>query len=1115
MSKFQYDDDQAYAINADGNVLISASAGSGKTAVLSERYLRLLKEGVAADRILVLTFSEKAAEEMKERIGSKLKEYADTLFSEKIADARAVKTIFDGFKRANISTIHSFLHKLISRYFFELEIDPFFSIITEADADELKARAFRETVKHYAEKGDGEFDRLTYCLSGARSEDGLFQALEEYRELKAARAGNEPYDFALSEARCKSELMSGVRSEIRDYLNIARRIESGILAQNPYIEVLSDAVRDLESVLAANDDGEFLKRIEILAPNGTRISNKNADEEIERIGVFKKYYNELIRKLSRFSEELPSLIDEGRTDEELVLKFAEAEEYYDARYAEKKNADNKLDYSDLEKFAARLLESESVVSELRAEYRYLLVDEYQDTSRIQEHILNRLNGGQLFTVGDVKQSIFNFRLADPAIFAERAERYKSGEGSARNLNNNYRTSERLTDFVNRVFSRVMTRDNGGIDYARDACLAAKTEYPSEKYSPHFAAFFEKTEEKKTFTFPYSVKWDTDFFERGKGGAEGLFIASVIEEMTKTEIYIPKEKRYRTASFEDIAVIVRSRSEGAREIVRVLKSVGIPVAAEGLTDTGNAVRILAELLRVADNLKNDIPLATVMLSYFGGFSDEDLKEIRLAYPKGEYFYECFEKLLAEDDAPNANVGDNALIVPRVIDSKRADLMRRVKDFYEYILSLRRLSFDGGLFALLNEIVYGSGYDAYVGNERAAVESFIRGFADSGISLGEFAAGEGREIKAQSVEKIEGRVRVLTAHASKGLEFPIVFLADTVKKFNRMDEIAPYVFDDVLGIGFYRRDPSDMSQKNTLMRRAIIQKKDRLLREEETRLLYVAMTRAKNHLFITGTGRIKESGEECVYRKPSSFAELVRFAAFYDGEVKKSILSDALINERMCTEYGAPDPVPYDPALKERLETRLKEVTRTAAVALKGSVTSVSRRGGEGAEREKTGLFDRGNAYHRVMQYVDFDADTQGIEALKKQLVSEGILSVGEAALVKTSDISACLKSELIRKAKRGNALREKEFMLYVKGSEAYEGGGEEKMLVQGVIDLLITGEINIIADYKTGRITEERKAAYARQLGLYKKAAEAAGIRVDRICVYSFDERKTIELKVES
>jgi ATP-dependent helicase/nuclease subunit A len=1290
----KFDDDQEYAVAADGNVLISASAGSGKTAVLTERFLRLIKEGIEAKNILVLTFSEKAAAEMKERIEGKLTDYAAEL------DAKSASELIRGFSYANISTVHSFLNKLLTKYFYEADIDPYFSIISENDADGLKKRAFEAAAKRYnavetaelaskdidenpvrnfsgisddgetvgeaaakryntsetseftnaeslkkrtfeaaakryntsetteftsddidlyenpvqnlseirnneeyfEEKSGNLYENLVQNLSGSRSDKNLFAAAEEYRELLTVTVDKE-YDFDKSLEASESYILSYMRERLEKFWRFTKEILDECSGGEKYAFVAEEIFEKINEMLnvwraesairktkndennsyerdTRNGEKEFIARVIACQTCSARIMKKEQSEITEKIAALKTAFNdELKNKFKPIAESIDEWKILARKDRAMTEKFVEFTRFYTAKYDEFKRAENKLDYSDLESFAVKLLDNKEIADEIKTQYTHILVDEYQDTNRVQEHILNRLSGGELFVVGDAKQSIFSFRLADPSIFLERRAAYENGWGKCRNLNNNYRTSGRVTDFVNDVFSAVMTRESGGIDYEKDAKLVGKTEFEAEKYASCGVAFFSKSEEPAEIKGLYSVKNDANFVGRSASEFEGLYIANVINELMSREIYIPNEKRYRPVAFGDIAVIFRSkRSDNAENILGILKSAGIPLSEEV---SGGGRRAVAELLKVVGNARNDISLAAVMTSFFGGFSDRDLKEIRLNDYDGKSFFDCVLKYIEDfkpqknDEKKHENDAKNAEKTPEngvkndektlengiknaekttengikndektpengikniekttengikniektyendqkndekilenyiKVDKKyRISLANRLDEFVGYIRFLRKKAADGDMYSLVSEIVYGSGYDDYIGGA-AEVRSFVESFYGYEHSLQHFLGGK----PAPEAEKgdIGGdKVSVLTIHASKGLEFPIVFLADCGKRFNSEDERGPFVFDSALGIGLYHKDLERLTKKEGIFRRAIILKKDKQSREEELRLLYVAMTRAKNHLFISGVVAEPKNGcGDIIFKESESFADFIRKAAYSVPSVAESFISAEGGEVLFKSAEKLPDITSgYDPKIAEYISENLKSKAAAPHKSpLKESATAVSKGKKLSFSEPPPGIFDRGKAYHKVMQHIDFNADRRGIEASIRGLAAEDILSAREAAAVDVRDIERCLKSRVMAYAKNNVCVREKEFMLYLPSREMYSDGDEDKILIQGIIDLLIFGEKNIIVDYKTGKI-DGFIDAYKKQLSVYKKAAESAGIRIDGTVIYSFED----------
>ncbi|MDR2047612.1 MAG: UvrD-helicase domain-containing protein [Clostridiales bacterium] len=1130
----EFDADQKYAIQADGNILVSASAGSGKTAVLTERFVRLIKDGVHPSNILVLTFSEKAAAEMRERIELKLNDYA----AERVA--RGEGPIDVSLSDAGISTIHSFLHKLITKYFYELDIDPYFSLLTESESAAFKKKAFERAQGRYNALDDELYETAAQSLSGSRNDAGLFEAAEKYGELLTVMTDKE-YDFEKSFDACGKYITAYLKERLAAFCALAAAIPDMCAGSERYLFVLDEILDKINGILAAKEES-FMDAIIKTAPVSVRVTGKD-DPRNETIAAFKNAFNEELRHTW---QEIAGNIDEWRReaveDRGIIEKFVEFSRYYTAKYAELKAAENKLDYADLEGFFLKLIRNSAVKNEIKSQYTHIMLDEYQDTNRIQEYILNEITGGQFFAVGDVKQSIFNFRLADPEIFLEREDAYRRGAGRRIRLNNNYRTSARVIDFINSVFSAVMTESNGGVDYAGEARLVAKTEFLPERAAPYSVKFFKKIECKTEINGLYGVIKDENFAEASAAEYEGLYIAETIEELLSKEIYAPREGRYKRVGYGDIALIFRSKkNDNARTILRVLKDKGIPLSEDAARD--GACGTVLELLKVVDNMRRDIPLAAVMLSFFGGFTDRDLEEIRLNDYDGKVFSDSVKKYVSDyggvagggsemeaeycdgvilgDSEKTRLSGYNGKILSdnakRCVfnckenperDEKtryRTALALRLEAFLKYIERLRKIAADGDLYSLLCEIVYGGGYDAYLGADGGAVGDFVESFYGYEYSLSRFIKTAAVPDAQNGGAHKSGRVSTLTMHASKGLEFPIVFLADCAKQFNMDDERGAFVFDAKLGIGFYHKDFNALTRKDGLFRRAIILKKERERREEEARLLYVAMTRAQNHLFISGGGR-EPSGNAVLelLKEPNSFMSFLRRAE--GGAFSIEAIDGAYFLKGFKRQKKLPDiSARYDEKVASYMAERLR---KTAVIAektpLKESATAVAKGKRLTLAEPFSGLFDRGGAYHKVMQFIDFDeCEIRDIEASVRRLVLDGILSEEEAALVNLYDVEKCLKSEIIEYARNNSFVREKEFMLYIPSKELYADGDDGRILVQGVIDLLILGEKNVVVDYKTGGLGGGLLEAYKKQLAVYRRAVESAGIKIDAAYIYLF------------
>jgi ATP-dependent helicase/nuclease subunit A len=873
-----------------GPTLVSAAAGSGKTAVLTERCVHLVTKGRARNRIdelLVVTFTEAAAAEMRSRIGERLREAA-----QEAPDDPHIARQLSFVDRADICTLHSFCSKLLRTHFAQIGLDPNFVILDDDEAALLRQEAIEAVFDENYEAGSGRADAISNFAAhygGGQDEQAMEYILELHRLLCSVANPNGWRAKARERIRCEgdnppTELLKLHRGQIvrrlGELIFTAQRSERYFAAEHPhrekYVERLDPVRSSLESWtkrLAGNEPLNLDRIKEEIAsfkfPSIPRLPRDAPDDQKQRHEKAKKVFASfreefqggLQKTLCRFSHQ--DYAEGLRASEPYVELMLDLVEQFDLRYAALKEDGASLDFNDLERYAIKLLTDDAdsrtpseAARKIREQFRQVLVDEFQDINPLQAKILQLVGGDDgrnFFCVGDVKQSIYRFRLADPSIFADMRRRLGSADGSSLvELRENFRSRSTVIDAVNLLFSSLMSGQLDDVEYAEGDRMTPGVEYPPSGERPvemHLIHRDPRREREESDDDDDALSdLDLDRLER-----EALFIGARIKEMIdggETVCERSSDNRLigRPIRYRDIVILLRSPKNNANTISRTLQRMGVPVHADlatGFFESAEARDVL-NLLQILDNPRQDMPLATTMRGPFGRFSESDLLAIRL-HDRSEPFHEVVHTY--------AVTGSDVHIRRRV--SEFIALLARWRDW------CKREELPSALWGILQE----SNYTAYVsglnaGAQRRAnlmkfheiIRKFNR-FARHGLprflefvdSLRQADQDIGA---APGLNEADDVVRIMSVHRSKGLEFPVVFVAHLGKRFNMADARSPIVFDRDYHIGILAADPDHYSFYPTIAHQLASDRiRDKTL-AEEMRIMYVAMTRARERLILVG-------------------------------------------------------------------------------------------------------------------------------------------------------------------------------------------------------------------------------------------------------------------------
>lgn len=933
-----YTDSQWQAIYDQGtNLLVSASAGSGKTAVLVRRVIEKIKrQQLSVEQLLVVTFTEAAASEMKERIQTALQEAINVETDQEMKNHFTRQLTM--LPMANISTLHSFCSKVIQRFFYLIDLDPSYRMLTdETETILLKEDVWDELRETFYEENQEIFYRLTENFSNDRSDSGLEDLILAMYEF--ARANPNPFHWldGLVENYRMNNLADSdlfhdlIRPEILKTLQEINQTYRWMISASQGIEELQKItelaqneqglIQQIEQTIMENKLDDVFTMFENIkfstypSPRKKEVKELYGDVIIE----CKNYRDQAKQELTKIREMYFNVSPEEQVERlqealPIVEELVRVEKRFIEEYSAKKREKGMLDFNDLEHFTLQILQTEvdsikPAENYYRNRFSEIMVDEYQDINQLQETILRQLSSeepGNLFMVGDVKQSIYGFRLADPTLFIKKYHDFADEDGGRRIiLAENFRSRKEVLDFTNLVFTQLMDQTVGQIEYDRQAELVnGFTAFPeTDAFAPELLIY------QKNGEVP---EWIED-----KSMGEIFTTATKIRQLIDQgfEVYDKKQKAMRPLKYEDIVLLTPTRSHNLI-ILEVFKQLGIPLA---INDTQNyfqstELRVMISLMQIIDNPYQDIPLAAVLRSPIVGLQEEELAQIRLALPQKEYYRAVKSYSRSNDDG---------------IAERLTAFMTQLNDWREFA---RRESLANLLVRIYNETAY---LDYVLGmpagqqrhaNLLALIErakdyerSSFRGLYQF-VRFIEKMQEKDKDLGEPPTEEVNDAVRVMTIHGSKGLEFPVVFLMDMSKSFNVQDTRRNYVFDEQLGLGVRLLTQDTRIRKDTILFQTVKQKNLNKLLSEEMRKLYVALTRAEQKLFLVGS----YDDEEAAYKTWSKGAlneHLVLDAGLRNGQNDSFFdwVGRTLFRHPVMDQYQTEYPVNQPAVLKRHPAT----------------------------------------------------------------------------------------------------------------------------------------------------------------------------------------------------
>lgn len=1161
----------------DRDILVSAAAGSGKTAVLVERIIRRVSDPVNPldiDRLLVVTFTKAAAAEMRERIRAAIDAEV-----EQHPDKAHLRRQSALIHNAMITTIDSFCLFVVRNHFEEIDLDPNFRIADEGEIRLLEQDVLEQVFEENYRNESEAFLALIAAYAGKRNDSAVQEMVAKIYHMSLSspwpkewiQGLTKPYHVTTVEELLQTEMLQDIAAHARlllcdlcVQLTNAREISNEPDGPQAYAKTLDADLLQFEQAEALDGYAKVRTFLEHLSFGKlSAIRNFTGDvakkESVMAIRSAVKKEVETLKK-NYFSMELSALLQQQQRLLPFLEELVRLAQEYTIAMQEAKRKKRVVDFSDIEHFALRILVDETTkqprhtAEEFRQHFAEIMIDEYQDSNQVQEEIMRAISketdgGHNLFMVGDVKQSIYRFRLARPELFMEKYAKFSTGESKQQriDLHKNFRSRRQVLSFCNDVFYKIMSPDLGRVAYDKDAALY----YGSGEYDENTSGM-----EPELLLLDTKEELLLQQNELTKGQLEAHLIATKIMDLMKHHQVTDKQtKAPRPVRYSDIVILLRSLKDYGTDIMQVLNGMGIPAYVESSTGYFSAteVQTVLALLRILDNPYQDIPMAAVLRSPIVGLDEEELAQIRVEEAEVSFaeaavhamqnategaldtFYQMYQELRSKQDLPIHELiqkilqltgyGNYVAALPGG-ERRAANLSMLVEKAIDYEKTSYR-----GLFHFLRYIDKLQKYEVDFGE------------ADT--------TGENADV-----------VRIMTIHKSKGLEFPVVFVSGLGRRLNQMDANDRLVVHPDLGLGISEISGTPKVKKNSIFRAEIA---DRIRREnlgEELRVLYVALTRAKEKLILTGlvkdwdktvssyTGNVLEG-------KPVSYQQRVKAASYLDWiapalisypdkytlttvsaeqivweEVQKAagqkedyeeLLSHiAQADEKLVEEYRQQFSYQYlyqsEAGKKSKYSvSELKHASmvlqydRTEGEAavpeflqeerdsyIPDFARSSADKETESAPAENIGAM-RGTAVHRVMECLDFAAiaalDTADKHAIRQfvrneldRMLASGELQKEWYALVRADQIEAFVADPVAKRMAEAAVRGD----LYRERPFVMQHAIDEgsPVLVQGIIDVFWMEEDRIILlDYKTDAVKKasELKLRYQTQLNLYADA----------------------------
>lgn len=1137
----------------NSNILVSAAAGSGKTAVLVERIINfVINENEDIDKFLIVTFTNAAANGMKQKIQKSL---VKSIQSGK--NKSHLKKQLNLLNKANISTIHAFCIDVVRKNFHIIGIDPNFRIGDPNEIDILLQESLEEVLERaYTEKSDN-FVKLVEGFTKNRGDSELCELIKDMyhfilsfpdplawlkESVDMLKVGHDELESSLWMKAVRenvSMLLEGAIESLKQAKELSQESDGPL----PYVDALIEDLYNVENIsnLLNNDFEKFIHSVHCINhPRLGQLRGKNkencSEEKQLEVKSLRDEYKKLIdsikklipnKTLKDFAEDINYMYFPMLSLYDIVVDLGET-------FKTKKMEKSMVDFSDVEHYALEILKNKEIGDMYRKKYNYIFIDEYQDSNGLQETLIEQIKrSNNLFMVGDVKQSIYRFRLADPSIFIKKYMMYQKNEESSEALNvrvdlmKNFRSRKEILDGTNYLFKKIMSEKIGEIEYTEESFLNSGTEFNiSDENYIELDIIEKNTEDDEDL--------DEDIKAMKTAEIEAKFAVKKIKELIKQQTYIPQSEEFRKIEYKDIVILMRSVSNWSEIFEEIFEEEGIPFYFDGGAGYFETIeiKIIINLLKIIDNIRQDIPLLSVLRSPIGKFTTEELIKIRIMSPNLNYI----EAVYAYKNKGNDYLSDKLQhFIEKVESWKKKSRYMHLNDFIWEILMETGYYYFSGVLPKGNirqanlRLLTDKAFD-FEKTSMRGLFNFLRYIEKLSVSSGNVST-------AKTLGENDNVVRLMSVHKSKGLEFPVVLMCGLNKKFNRVDIAKNILKHKTYGIAPKYINPDERIYKETFPRLALknVIKVENL--SEEMRVLYVAMTRAVDKLILIGTVNKIESKVKR-WKKGATKYNIYISETFMDWicsslynhkdfkeikqmfgdndckfeinnlsskwKVNRYTLSDInyedseKINDRIkiineISEFKSKINSRHNDVIQERLNWKY-EYVKSVNVPSKLSVTDLKMLKGNEFEyvQHKVPLLkdipafkedkveftkaEIGTIVHFVMQHLNLNCDLSydNIKSQINDMIKKKLLTEKEANVVDVKKIVQFFNTNIGSRMKISPAVkREVPFVIKKQADEIINSlDKNDIILIQGIIDCYFyEGKEVVIIDYKTDDIAQ--------------------------------------------
>lgn len=1185
MANVKWTEEQQQAINEKGaNILVAAAAGSGKTAVLVERIInKVINEKIDIDRILVVTFTSAAASEIRERILEAIYKKLE----ENPEDTNLQKQI-NLINKANISTIHSFCLDVIRNNFYELDISSSFRVADTTEIELMKYEVLDELFEEKYLSNDKDFEDLINIYTGYRGDEGLQNLVlniykfiqsspfpEKWLNDKVNLFKNTNQDFAQTIwgktilENIEEELTEGIM-QLQNILKDMKKIDE----LSKFTKIIQEDIYNLEDILRyTNSWDNTLTKINNLVwqkwPTDKKITIDLKEQAKEVRNKVKEIINKSIKKKIAY-DSIQANEDINEMDVTLTkLKNLLVEFMF--KFASKKKEKNVVDFNDIEHFALKILigengEATELAKKYREKFQEIAIDEYQDSNLVQEQILTSISkGNNIFMVGDVKQSIYKFRQARPELFLEKYKNYNLKQEISGNslglkiqLFKNFRSRENILNITNLVFQNIMSEKVGEIEYNEKEYLNYSAGYKEPEENTDYAGktelhIIDLKEKEEIFINDEEIDEKIEVEKIENSVLEAKFVAKKINELLNSNYMVfDKEQGYRKITPKDIIILLRATTNIAPIYEKELADLNLPVFSDSSSqylDTME-IQIIVSILKIINNPIQDIPLVTVLRSPIFAFTDNDLISIRLTDKSCSFYESMIKARLVVNEQLNSKI-DNVIYY--------LEKWKQEEKYLPLDELIWQIYIDTNLINIVGLMPNGAIRQANLKMLFEKAKQFenasFKGLFNFINFIDRLKNNNGDLSSAKLIGENENVIRIMSIHKSKGLEFPVVFLCGTGKSFNMRDLNEDILLHQDMGIGPKLIDFERRIEYDTLAKEAIKLKIKLETLSEEQRILYVALTRAKEKLIITGISKdlekdFKQKREllqiynenmniidyklvkkyktyldwlELVYLKnENKITDIATLYTYTKTDLEKELNNkeQEKLNNIKEKIFENTKDLKDTENIKEILNWKYR-YKKSSEIPTKTAVTRLKAEEDKKIELTEIPKFmekekkitpaEKGTLMHLCMQRLN-EKQTYTKETIKQMiqsLVLKEIITTTEADAINIDTLYKYTKSALWNDLSKAKEIhKEQPFYINIPAKEIYENiETDENILVQGIIDLYYISEDNklILIDYKTDYVKkpEELINKYKTQLSIYKKALEnSLNRRVDETYIFS-------------